>query len=335
MDSMISVVVPVYKVEQYLDRCVSSVLNQTYSEFELILVDDGSPDSCPQMCDEWARKDSRIKVIHQENRGCAWAIQQGIDLANGKYTTFVDSDDWLEPDYLQTLYDGGTEHNADVASCNFNRVYDERIVEYRFHPRIFYEKEIREVLLPEMADDRLTEMHCVRWSKIYKSQLAKEAIKLCDLSITVSEDFVFNFAVFGLSQKIVVLDTPPLYNYRIWATSVMGRSNLKEIMDRDAFYTNLKLIAEMYGCYHHNTELLRTRRYAEYICRRAILDKGRAERKKDIQTLLAVIDKELRYKVIKSFDALALRICLYLCYWGQIDLMLLLVDIVKMLKRIE
>ena len=97
MGELISVIIPIYNVEAYLDECIASVIAQTYSNLEIILVDDGSPDNCPQMCDEWAAKDSRIRVIHKENGGLSDARNAGIDIATGEYIAFVDSDDWIEP----------------------------------------------------------------------------------------------------------------------------------------------------------------------------------------------------------------------------------------------
>ena len=103
MNQLISVIVPVYKVEQYLDRCVQSVVNQTYKNLEIILVDDGSPDNCPAMCDAWAEKDSRIRVNHKENGGVSSARNTGLDTATGDYITFVEADDWIESDMLEFL----------------------------------------------------------------------------------------------------------------------------------------------------------------------------------------------------------------------------------------
>lgn len=107
----ISVIVPVYKVEPYLRRCVDSILNQTFTDFELILVDDGSPDNCPAICDEYAGKDSRVHVIHQENGGLSAARNAGMDAAHGKYFLFCDSDDYVSPYWCETLYNAATEHN--------------------------------------------------------------------------------------------------------------------------------------------------------------------------------------------------------------------------------
>ena len=115
---LISIIVPVYKVEAYLDQCVKSIACQTYENLEIILVDDGSPDHCPEMCDEWAKKDSRIKVIHKENGGLGAARNAGIAVANGDYIGFIDSDDWCEPDMFQELLESCVQFNASVAVCN-------------------------------------------------------------------------------------------------------------------------------------------------------------------------------------------------------------------------
>lgn len=104
---LISIIVPVYKVEKYLDKCVESIVEQTYKNLEIILVDDGSPDNCSAMCDEWAQKDSRIKVIHKENGGLSSARNAGLDACTGDYIGFVDSDDWIEPDMYEYLLNIG------------------------------------------------------------------------------------------------------------------------------------------------------------------------------------------------------------------------------------
>lgn len=111
----VSVIVPVYKAEKYLEKCVDSILSQSFSDFELILVDDGSPDNCPAMCDEWAAKDSRIRVVHKENGGVSSARNTGLDRAAGAYVLFVDSDDYVHPDFIRRLY----ENKSDLTLCGF------------------------------------------------------------------------------------------------------------------------------------------------------------------------------------------------------------------------
>ena len=115
----ISVIVPVYKVEKFLDRCVESIVGQTYENLEIILVDDGSPDNCPSMCDKWAEKDSRIKVIHKENGGVSSARNAALDAATGDFIGFVDSDDWIEPDMYESLMMRIDETGKDIAVCSY------------------------------------------------------------------------------------------------------------------------------------------------------------------------------------------------------------------------
>lgn len=113
--ALVSIIVPIYKVEQYLDEAIESLVRQTYSNIEIILVDDGSPDNCGKMCDEWAKKDGRIRVIHQQNAGISMARNVGIEASNGKYLMFVDSDDFVEVTCVEDLYSAISETNADMA----------------------------------------------------------------------------------------------------------------------------------------------------------------------------------------------------------------------------
>lgn len=120
----ITVIVPIYKVEKYLHKCIDSIINQTYSELEIILVDDGSPDNCPEICDDYANKDSRIKVIHKANGGLSDARNAGIDNASGEYLMFVDSDDYIEPQMVEILYKALLDNDATISICNYKYVTD-------------------------------------------------------------------------------------------------------------------------------------------------------------------------------------------------------------------
>lgn len=122
---LISIIVPVYKVEPYLDKCVRSIVGQTYSNLEIILVDDGSPDNCPAMCDAWAEKDSRIKVIHKANGGLSDARNAGMEAASGELIGFVDSDDWIEPEMYERLYAAMQRDGSDIAACAVRMVWED------------------------------------------------------------------------------------------------------------------------------------------------------------------------------------------------------------------
>ena len=121
----ISVIVPVYRVEAFLDRCVQSIAEQSYKNLEIILVDDGSPDNCPAICDAWAERDSRIKVVHKQNGGLSDARNAGMAIATGEFMGFVDSDDWIAPDMYQHLYDLLETDGSDIAACGVEMVWED------------------------------------------------------------------------------------------------------------------------------------------------------------------------------------------------------------------
>ncbi len=124
MNPTISVIVPVFKVEKYLDNCIESLVNQTYKKLEIILVDDGSPDNCPAICDKWSEKDERIKVIHKNNEGVSSARNAGLDVAEGSFIGFVDGDDIVSEDFYETLLDEALKNEADVSACAFSYLND-------------------------------------------------------------------------------------------------------------------------------------------------------------------------------------------------------------------
>lgn len=195
----ISVIVPVYKVEPYLDRCVKSVLNQTFSDFELILVDDGSPDACPRLCDEWATKDNRIQVIHKENGGLSDARNVGFDASAGEWITFVDSDDYIHPQTLEALYQAVTEHNVNVSICSFVRTKGEPL-----------ELTLAPAAKLWSAEDFYREQNdpaTVAWGKLYHRSVVLPYPK----GKLHEDEFVTYRILFGC-EKIAVVDAP-LYGY--------------------------------------------------------------------------------------------------------------------------
>ena len=124
LKELITIVVPIYNVEEYLNKCIETILCQTYENIEILLIDDGSTDNCGNICDLYAKKDSRVKVIHKENGGLSDARNTGIEAANGKYICFIDSDDYISPIFIETLYNLCKENNTKISQCSFNIVYD-------------------------------------------------------------------------------------------------------------------------------------------------------------------------------------------------------------------
>lgn len=147
---LISVIVPVYKVELYLDHCVESIVSQTYQNLEIVLVDDGSPDNCPALCDQWAEKDSRIRVIHKENGGLSDARNAANAVVNGAYVTYVDSDDWISKTYIETLYKAVQFENADIAVCNYKKtkkVFEEKNTKNKYDIQVLSPTEAMKQML--------------------------------------------------------------------------------------------------------------------------------------------------------------------------------------------
>lgn len=204
---IISVIVPVYKVEPYIDRCIDSIVNQTYRNLEIILVDDGSPDRCPEICESWAEKDSRIKVIHKENGGLSAARNCGIECCHGDYIGFVDSDDWIEPDMYEKLYNTIVKYNVPLAMGGRFDIYencltDKKRTTYGNEKVISAQQLLPKMLLGDGCDS-------VAWDKLYHKSLWKE-IRFPDGEIF--EDIAIMYKLIIKANKIAICDDP-LYNY--------------------------------------------------------------------------------------------------------------------------
>ena len=222
-NALISVIVPIYNTRQYLDRCVESIISQTYQALEIILVDDGSTDGSGEMCDTWAKKDSRIKVIHKENGGAASARNKGIALAGGEYISFADSDDYLDNDIFEFLYNLLTENNADVARCgyytNTNGAETTEFTDYS----------VRVLNSSQAISDLATSGYGgTPWCKLYKTQTLKA--HLYNKEDGCSEDILHNFRVYSECTRLVFCDAPK-YHYVIREGSITNNSFGKGAFD--------------------------------------------------------------------------------------------------------
>lgn len=204
----ISVIVPVYKVEPYLRECVDSILAQTYTDFELILVDDGSPDNCGAICDEYAAQDSRIRVIHQDNGGLSAARNAGLDIARGEFVTFVDSDDAIHPEYLSFLLEIHYKTGADISVCHFLR-YSEEIPEAELCGiEISAEMTGRQSCYELYGEEAV--VYTTAWGKLYRSDLF-EGIRYP--VGWIHEDEATTYKLLFRAHKVAVMDNA-LYFYR-------------------------------------------------------------------------------------------------------------------------
>ncbi len=202
--ALISIIIPVYKVEKYLEKCIQSVINQTYENLQIILVDDGSPDNCGKICDEYAKKDHRIEVIHKSNGGLSDARNKGLEIAKGEYIGFVDSDDYIEADMYEVLYNLLKQYNADVSICNFYTVSQEKIAIKNADNGI---KEYNRIeILKEILLDNNIQSYA--WNKLYKKDLFDE------IKYPVGkkyEDIGTTFYLLEKCNKVVVTGKPEYY----------------------------------------------------------------------------------------------------------------------------
>ena len=233
----VSVIVPVYNVEKYLVRCVQSILSQTYRDLEIVLVDDGSKDSSPQICDQLATQDPRIKVVHQENQGLGGARNTGLMNATGAFITFIDSDDYVGETHIENLYSSATKAQADIAVGFYVSVNEKgKITRKKNHLKIGdyeHERVFNELLLPMIGteeghhSDTAVEPSCCM--SLYRLSIIKEHnISFASTKEIIAEDQFFNIDCFMYAQKVVVTEVDDYYYY-------MNSQSLTRKYDKERF----------------------------------------------------------------------------------------------------
>jgi glycosyltransferase involved in cell wall biosynthesis len=237
MSELISVIIPIYKVEEYLNDCVTSVINQTYTNLEIILVDDGSPDNCPQMCDDWAKKDSRIKVVHKKNGGLSDARNAGIEASAGEYIAFVDSDDYLKLDMFEKLYTAAKRADADIAACGILSCEGEKQTAWGCNDMVGTPEQIYALLYNDTA------YPVAAWNKLYRRKCWKTLRfpvgKTC-------EDAFTTYQLIHNAARIVMIPEA-LYCYRIRPGSIMTSSfSLKKMDEEEAWRCNYQFMEQFY-----------------------------------------------------------------------------------------
>lgn len=258
--SKISVIVPIYNVADFLDRCIESIIAQTYTNLEIILVDDGSPDRCPIMCDEWASKDERITVIHKKNGGLSDARNVGIEAATGDYLMFIDSDDYIALTMCECLLKVAQDANADIAVCNFWWMYPDH----------------RELQLTRMSDGQVVDkaaileawMKCgtvdfvVAWNKLYRKELFFTSEHIRYPVGRLHEDEFTTYKLLYAATRVVFV-SEPLYFYVQRKGSIMACYNERNLFD------NIEAIFE----YIQWAKIFapEKRRLMEYLAFRAVL----------------------------------------------------------------
>lgn len=227
----ISIIVPIYKIERYLRQCIDSILAQTFTDFELLLIDDGSPDGCPAICDEYAEKDARIHVFHKQNGGLTSARNYGLDNAKGEWIMHIDGDDWIEPTYIEELYNAAIKNKTEIAICGFRFAFEDgRYIEE--HPTIWDDD--KSVSLNRY----IASVWTTAWGSIHKSSLYHNNRVRSPQNITYCEDFHLMARLCYFADKVVSIDSP-LYNYRQQSSSIMHSLNEKTWSDELTVYKEI------------------------------------------------------------------------------------------------
>lgn len=217
MEDLITIIIPIYNVEKYLRECIESVLNQTYKNLEIILIDDGSKDNSAKICDEYEEKEKRIKVIHKENGGVSSARNKGLEIATGDYITFIDGDDYIDKDYIEKLLKNLKEKNVECVLCGFNRIYDKSAeIITKGENKLISKKEFLDSILNVQGG---AGMACAKlWKKETIINLRfNEKIK-------IAEDSLFGIQAVKNVNNVYILNEA-LYNYRFNKNSAVRKYN--------------------------------------------------------------------------------------------------------------
>lgn len=239
-NALISIIVPVYNVEEYLDNCMDSIVNQTYNNLEILLIDDGSTDQSSAMCDRWAIKDKRIKVIHKKNGGLSDARNAGIQTATGQYIAFVDSDDWIEKYYIEYLYRAIKETGAEISACEIRQVIDGQKTEKLNNEALSQIKCTTEEALATILKGN--GFRAVAWNKLYTADLlVGETFKVGILH----EDEFFTYRIIGKAKTLSFVKNQ-LYNYRQREGSIMKTTSMRHLDVLDAYLGRLYYLSKRF-----------------------------------------------------------------------------------------
>ncbi len=244
---LISVIIPVYNVEDYLERCLESILRQTYTHLEIILVDDGSTDGCPKICDDFQKKDSRIKVIHKENGGLSDARNKGLDIATGAYISFIDSDDWIDLQTYEISMEKMLTCNAQIVAFNVLRVYEGK----DFTPNLSEDYEIMNAEQAILTTVGNTKVRTTAWNKLYRAELIGS---FRFLKGKLNEDEFFTFRILDKADTIVYLHRECYYYFQR-SGSIMRKYTLRRLDMVDGVRERMLLTQRKYPSIYQETKL--------------------------------------------------------------------------------
>ncbi|MGI6213341.1 MAG: glycosyltransferase [Christensenellales bacterium] len=289
MSCPLSIIVPVFQAERFLEKCINSILNQSFTRFQLILVNDGSTDASGDICERAARKDKRITILHQQNLGVAKAVKNALAYAEGKYIGFVDSDDFIDRDMYAKLMEKADL--CDIIACAWNEVRDDKVMPAPLAlPSGYYDKnKIEKLIYPTLmegeGDIEYAALKISRVNKIYKRELILDNLSYYKEDIKDSEDYSFYLAVMLDARSVYVLQNEYLYNYVIHKNSTTAKPDKNYWAESLACIRNLHSISQAKGktFLAPRIDLLAARFATVALARSAALQKREAlERAKEI-----------------------------------------------------
>ena len=234
MNELVSVIVPVYNTENKLKKCINSVTNSSYTNLEIIIVDDGSEEKTALLCNQLKQQDKRIKVIHQKNKGVSCARNKGIDIAKGEYITFVDADDYIDEKMIKVLLTNLRKYDADISMCKYNEIYRDKKICINKVSEIIKIQEVPDVLIDFFEKN---EIGWNVWGKMYKREIVGTTRFL--EGKRTAEDMYFLYQVLKKTKRLVIKENA-LYSYVKWDTSTMNSKNI------DKFFDTFSLIQKVY-----------------------------------------------------------------------------------------
>lgn len=237
---LVSVIVPIFNVEVYLEQCIKSIVEQTYRNIEVILVDDGSPDRCGDICDRWSKKDERIKVLHKNNGGLSDARNAGMSLAKGNYICFVDSDDIIDSHYIEWMHQAAKQNRVSLVACELSSFFDDDSIERdkcnNAHIKISTSNEAMEDIIYGRG------VRAIACNKLYEAQLIKNEKFLVG---KYHEDEYFTYRIIDKAGNVAFVSNP-LYFYRQRKGSIMDTFSVRHIDVLEAYLERLKLLEDKY-----------------------------------------------------------------------------------------
>lgn len=324
---LVTVIVPVYNVEQYLERCVESIRNQTYKNLEIILVDDSSPDNCPKMCDDYAKKDNRIKVIHKENGGLGFARNSGLSITTGDYVTFIDSDDWISNDHIENLVKNIVENSADAvigAHTAVNSLGKHTVHTLSIDEGVYESDALLSELIPllfgaEPKDENDIQLQASSCMNLYCVKTIREnGLSFISERYAVGEDTFFNIDFFSHSKRVVAVSEAGYYYFE--NTNSISRKYNPERFNRSInFYNELKARAIKYGLegklsYRIERNFLMKTRVALKLL--AVSDLKLLKKRREVKKILnnSLLREILKHYPINSFIP-SMRVLIILMRW--------------------